>query len=198
MKYSGDVRLLPAHVLAPIRGCVGSIHEVTLVQPHSSLPSSAPGDPAWSWQSIVCALEDEIPIRETASPTSRVIGTLFAHCLCRMIGRPRYVNMISCVKMEVLTPHFWDTNSKRESLCGGYISLSAAQAGGQDYFRPATPDDEPLLYEQVPLHSVQLLPNIVNEQGGHWRRLSPEDAQEFVFLRALVAKAIPDKELLCK
>eukprot|EP00971_Amphidinium_carterae_P093119 1843333-Amphidinium_carterae.1 len=171
MKYSGDVRLLPAHVLAPIRGCVGSIHEVTLVQPHSSLPSSDPGDPAWSWQSIVCALEDDIPIRETASPTSR---------------------------MEVLTPHFWDANSKHESLCGGYISLSAAQAGGQDYFRPATPDDEPLLYEQVPLHSVQLLPNIVNEQGGHWRRLSPEDAQEFVFLRALVAKAIPDKELLCK
>eukprot|EP00971_Amphidinium_carterae_P305457 6070069-Amphidinium_carterae.2 len=101
--------------------------------------------------------------------------------------------------MEILTPHFWDSEqSKRESLYGGYISLSAAQAGGQDYFRPATPDDEPLLYEQVPLHAVQLLPNIVNEQGGHWRRLSPEDAQEFAFLRALVAKALPDKELLCK
>eukprot|EP00971_Amphidinium_carterae_P198968 3948415-Amphidinium_carterae.1 len=27
MKYSGDVRIMPVHVLAPIRGCVGSIHE---------------------------------------------------------------------------------------------------------------------------------------------------------------------------
>eukprot|EP00971_Amphidinium_carterae_P108220 2142702-Amphidinium_carterae.1 len=88
--------------------------------------------------------------------------------------------------MEVLTPHFWDSeHSLQESLCGGYISLSAAQAGGHDYFRPATPDDEVLLYEQVPLDAVQLLPNIGTEQKGHWRKLSPEDAQEFLFLRAL-------------
>eukprot|EP00971_Amphidinium_carterae_P349330 6490965-Amphidinium_carterae.1 len=199
MKYSGDVRVMPVHVLAPIRGCVGSIHEVTLVQPHSTLPSFAPDDPAWSWQSIVCALEDDIPIRETASPSSRVIGFLFTHCLCRMIGRPRYVNMISCVRMEVLTPHFWDSdNSEPESICGGYIILTAALAGGQDYFRPATPEDEILLYEQVPLHSVQLLPHISAELHGHWRRLSPEDAQEIAFVKALVVKALPDKELQCK
>eukprot|EP00971_Amphidinium_carterae_P191906 3807782-Amphidinium_carterae.1 len=100
--------------------------------------------------------------------------------------------------MEVLTPHFWDSKtSLRESLYGGYIILSAAQAGGQDYFRPATSEDEVLLYEQIPLHAVQLLPQITAEQHGHWRRLSPEDVQEFSFVRALVAKALPDKELLC-
>eukprot|EP00971_Amphidinium_carterae_P284887 5655543-Amphidinium_carterae.1 len=196
MKLSGDVRTMAAHVLGPIRGCVGSIHEVTLICPRATLPSFGPGDPEWTWNSIVCALEDEIPIRATASPYSQVIGLLHTKCLCRMIGRPRMVNQISCARVEILTPHIWDRKeSCVSSLCGGHVSLSAAQAGGTDYFRPASADDEPLLYEDIPLAPEQLDCDTTAAGGGHWRWLSPTDEQNFAFLKALVAKALPDPEL---
>eukprot|EP00971_Amphidinium_carterae_P323850 6436275-Amphidinium_carterae.2 len=165
------------------------------MRPRSTNSSSAPGDPAWSWDLIVVALADII-IRTHADLDTPKTGYLHPQRLCRIIGRPRYVMGVSRAKIEVLTPNFWNHEESRvSSFFGGYVSLSAAKVDGPLHFRRATSADEPLLYEDAPLSSVQLEKEPVATEGLDWTWLSKEDVEDIAILRALVAKALPDPAL---